>query len=183
VPAEPANWSAQPTLQPRFAWRGVAGATGYRLQVATTTAFTTRLVDAMTSDLTYTPPSPLPRGGQLHWRVQALAGDLEGAWSAMWVVKLPALPAPVALAPLGGVPTAPVIYTWTPVPDATSYRLQVSRTPTFSSGVMVVTTTTTSAGLASWQTLPAGQTIYWRVQARGVAGDGLWSLPQAFVAP
>lgn len=66
-----------------FSWRGVPGATGYRLQVASSPDFTGDVLDVDAGETTaLTLYGALPvRESELVWRVRADRADGEGAWS------------------------------------------------------------------------------------------------------
>ncbi len=118
-----------------------------------------------------------PAGQTFGWAVRAIntAGEYS-AWSPCRTFRT-ALKAPTLVDP----PSNPVTmletnrptFTWQPVDGATSYTIQVSRSPGFSS----ILTSGTASG-PSWSTpvtLPM-VTLYWRVRANSAAyGPGAWS--------
>jgi RHS repeat-associated protein len=57
--------------RPTLAWNAVATASSYRVQVSSTSGFTSLLVDATVSTLTYQPTIDLPEG-QVYWRAASL---------------------------------------------------------------------------------------------------------------
>lgn len=87
--------------------------------------------------------------------------------------------APTGLAPDGGasVPQNPVL-SWSAVPGAATYRVQVSTTNTFGSTVYTASTANTSA--TPTDQLPAGQ-LFWRVAAADSSSAvGPWSATATF---
>lgn len=116
-------------------WAPVAGATGYRVQVGRDSTWGTEPVlsqDAYNSE--YTVPILLPNATYV-WRVAALKGSVVGHWSsesgqahaeAEFTHGWRAAPTPHAVVtPFVGRPT----FSWTPVPDASGYELQVAAAP------------------------------------------------------
>ena len=78
--------------------------------------------------------------------------------------KQSAAPALTAPANAASISTWPV-FQWTPVDGAYAYHIQVATDPNFSNLVDNQTVDETSYTAAS--TYPAGQKLYWRVQAEG----------------
>ena len=119
----------------RLDWAPVAGATGYRVQLGRDGSWSADPVltqDVVSSELTL--PVTLPHGTYL-WRVAALKGSSLGHWSsesgqpqseAEFTRGWRDAPAPVA--PSGAFTTLPE-FSWSPVPFASAYEVQVSDTP------------------------------------------------------
>jgi hypothetical protein len=82
---------------------------------------------------------------------------------------------PTLISPPSGIGACPpVVLDWSDVPTATSYRLQISFNPTFSSLALDQTTD------SSKYTIPngifsGGTNYYWRVNASNQYGPSLWS--------
>ncbi len=76
----------------------------------------------------------------------------------------------------GGTPpdTTPT-FTWSAVPGATNYTLQVSKNDTFTQ--LVLHKTSTTASYTPTTTLPANLPLFWHVKANGTNGPSLWSSP------
>ena len=96
------------TRRPQLAWEPVAGATSYRLVVASDKADLNVgtdpsedgagvVIDQIVAGTTFTPSTPLSRDTTYYWEVMALGSDLEGPWSTDSF----ATPAPVGPASSG----------------------------------------------------------------------------------
>ncbi|MFB6279816.1 MAG: DNA-binding protein [Salinibacter sp.] len=97
----------------------------------------------------------------------------------------PTLPAPSPTRPVAGRPvdTEPPVFSWTPIPGATRYRVQVAGTEAFES-VRYDDMTERGAALPLGSALPDGATtIYWRVRAEAAEGRSVWSEPAHFAVP
>ena len=91
------------------------------------------------------------------------------------VWKMLVLAAPVLVSP-GNNSTTPnhkPAFKWNKVTGASSYTIQVSTSSTFKT--MLVNAKVTPLTYTPTINLPAGK-LYWRVQANGPSGGGLWSL-------
>jgi hypothetical protein len=172
--SSPANGSSTCDTTPTFSWSSVSGATSYRIQVSTSSAFSTLEINQTTSSTSYTPGSPLPAGTH-YWRVRASNTCGDGPWSSAWSVIIVALPsAPNLLSPDNGSSTSDdtPTFTWSSVSGATSYSIQVSTSSTFTT--LEINETTSDTSYTPGSPLPAG-THYWRVRASNTCGDGPWS--------
>ena len=149
-------------------------------------SFTTALGDITDSDLT--PPTvgfpSLARATTYYWRVRAwnAAGDYSG-WSLIYSFRVsyeqPLLSLPANGTSVGSIRPA---FTWTAVPGATSYKIQVSAYSTFSFNAINATVNGATLYAPSVNLL-AHKTYYWRVQALGPFGPGTWSATWSFVTP
>ena len=69
---------------------------------------------------------------------------------------------------------------------ATSYTIQISKSPAFvsskkkKSNTIILTATTISSNYTPVTNLPVGSTLYWRVVANGTNGPSLWSEVRSF---
>jgi hypothetical protein len=93
-------------------------------------------------------------------------------------------PAPEPIRPVAGAPVdgSAATFSWTDLPEATTYRLQIGSTPAFEDVICTV-----DAGRATqltvFEMLPEdGSMFYWRVRGRGSEGWLPWSEPQPFEA-
>jgi len=188
-------------------WRAVSGAESYVVELGTDETWSD---DAVWTDTTATTelalPAWLPDASYL-WRVAAVKGGVQGAWSQDgtftrgWRDR-PVLVAPASGAALPGRPT----FSWTPVPGASAYQLQVSTSSTFNGSSPleadptrdqaspVVDTCFTSRtsvtpftekvsarednpGACVFSVLGTGKTVYWRVRALDRYVDGSQEVP------
>jgi hypothetical protein len=188
LPARGSTASAMPL----FRWKPLLGAESYFVIVAKDPEFT-NIVDYAFTQL----PAYAPRTGfatesypdettAYYWVVlPATDGNGDG------VVTAPRFSAPAdfhkqsappaLLAPANGtVFDGPARFHWTPVVAARRYRLQVSRDPTFASGILedIVTDSTAHTSL---KTFDADVDLYWRVRADDENLHGLtWSATGGF---
>ena len=171
------------SLQPTLEWARVTGAVSYRVQVSVDPGFRNLHTDETRVATTSVALSRALSPDTVYWwRVCASTQERTGSWSDTDTFSTVA--ASIAVAPKAptlyspangatGMSTTPTL-TWNPVSGATSYRVQVSTDPSFS------TPHTDEAGLtASFLTttrLNAGTPYWWRVQAsNSKAGNGDWS--------
>lgn len=168
----------------RLGWSSAAGASGYRLQVATDPSFASgsvlRTVD--TYNRTWVPTSTLNTGSDertLWFRVAAFGSGLTsttlGTFSEPEPFDVPAQGTAALLSPgsaAGGTVTYPdpVVFRWTAVAGAQRYVLQYSSDPQFA-GATTVTKETTGTSFAPTAPLAretaggAQITWYWHVKA------------------
>jgi len=85
-------------------------------------------------------------------------------------------PAPALISPAIGATDVPMMPTfqWSPVPGASSYRLQADTDPLFTSPILSVSDLTTTTYHAT-TALPGGACVFWRVNAVNVCDAGDWS--------
>ncbi len=167
------------TGNPVFAWTMVSGAAKYRIQISSSSSFTSP-VAADTQNLRFAPPTELPLG-TLYWRVAALdsknvlgtyaTGTFDKAWGASPEPISPPISDPAD--PDGVVslafPTEPLLFTWKPLAGAQSYELVVDDADDF---IGATTYKTKNTAYVITEPRTVGQTFYW--QLRGVSG-GLYS--------
>ncbi len=125
----------------------------------------------------FTPTSDLASNTKFYWRVRAvnLAGEM-GNWSASRTFRT-ALTPPALLTPMDAstVSDTTPTFTWSAVPGATGYTLQVSKNDTFTQLVLNKTVTTNT--YTPTTALPTNLPLFWRVKANGTNGPSLWSSP------
>ena len=179
-------------------WAAMAGATGYVVQIGTDELWSDDPTMQLTTVATrLTVPTSLPHAGYV-WRVAAVGAGGQGRWSANGSFTRAWGSTPLPIAPSGaiasevGVPT----FSWTPVPTASEYQVQVSTTPFFDAPFRTQSgdatescfTTRTSitpfnsqgtarlpgggAGDCVFQLLLTGEQRYWRVRALDHVVDG-----------
>lgn len=188
-----------------FRWEPVLGATGYQLEISTSSTFAAGTDVALVKTVlpSWVPTAALggTDGQDLWWRVAAMSGTTVGTWSDAQDLWQDAMSAPVPLGP-GSSPSdaevqypAAVTFSWQPVAGATSYdvRYAPSSDTDFSTSAAVTlkATTASSAGptdtaaTLTYKLLPRtvdGQTISWHWQVRahfytgaGTSSVGPWS--------
>jgi putative cell wall-binding protein len=166
-------------VNPELQWGSVAGAAGYRVQVATSPAFSSLLYQADTAVTRHIPSADLDAGA-LHWRVAALSGGVPQAWAASSFVKSATLGMPTQTSPADGATTAypaATVLSWTAVASAGAYDLHITGSSTINDEPFRVPTTSFSAQLAD-------EPITWRVRAVSTNGRtvGPWSATRSVEA-
>ena len=178
VAAPPADPTSLTVQQPDDAtnilsWASVPGATKYEVQVDDDPSFASTYASVSTVNTSFVPPMNLAPG-TTYWRVRALTGSEPSGWAGSQFGKA-ALARPLTLAPANGAtlaqPTNPPLLSWSAVPGAIGYKVEVDDADDFV-GAMSFDTKTTSLvvdrplNAAPW---------FWRVSA--IKGTNLQSLP------
>jgi hypothetical protein len=176
----PANGVSGISTTPTFIWNVTPGAVNYHLQVASDANFQSLAIDEYgITGTQYVTPSGFLSGQQIYyWRVQASNTGGFGPYSSIWnfttMIAPPA--APILTSPPNnstGISRNPVL-TWNPVPNANSYRVQVSTSPLFTPLIVNAVTGSATQYTVS-TTLQYNTQYYWRVQATNAGGTGNWS--------
>ncbi len=147
-----------------YRWASVPGATGYVLEWSTDDFATFTAVSSGTNSATVTLTSSYPADAPAKWRVKAnLGGGFSTAYSAVRRVYTAPASAPTPTAPidLAYVAHDPFSYTWTAVPGATGYQLEIDGVPT--TYPSSTTSVAVPAGLAA--NIQATAPSTWRVRA------------------
>jgi len=177
---------------PLFTWRPVAGASSYFVLVARDANFTNIVDYAFTQLPVYAPRGTLgpttyaDEVTRYYWAVLPESGlngggtqgnPLAAALQSIYKQSTP--PQRIAPADGGGPIADQLVFQWSPVTGARTYRLQVSQDPSFANPVEDVTTDSTA--YSSNTTYPADTVLYWRVRANDENGIGLsWSTAGSF---
>lgn len=174
-----ANVPARQTL----AWLPVDGANAYELQLATSNSFSQLFVQREDIALTLSTITDMAPATTYYWRVRAVDGGTNGAWSTTRAFST-AAPTPAGSATLRYPADLQInaasaaAFVWTVVNEAATYALQLSPTPDFS--VLVLNVMGISDTTMSSSGLEPGQTYYWRIAAENAAGKGPWSEVRTF---
>jgi hypothetical protein len=181
-------------LTPMLSWTPVTGAAVYRVDVATDSQFNNIVFSDLTTDTAWAMRSPLPDNqvnGGYFWRV--VWGANADAQNPGYMVDETLVPAasftkqtqPTLGTAASGVVTAPPLFTWSDIPGAGQYQLQVSRDQQFADSS---TESMSVFGLGTWWNPAQGSpltsgTWYWRVRPQDAAGNSLTynTPPQSFV--
>ncbi len=122
-----------PTFTPTFKWTAIEGAEHYRLEYTSNeTCDYSEGVGIDTRMTSYTPTDTFPNDKQYCWHVRAESGTTVGEWSTTWRFQKqwylqPKLLTPTNLYETGLYPT----FSWTPVPGASSYFIQIASNQSF----------------------------------------------------
>ena len=142
---EPSDGSVQ-VFTPTFRWSAIEGAETYRLGYTSADnpancVFPGKEVSI--PQTTYTPIDTLPNDRWYCWHVRVESGPAIGGWSESWTFQKqwnlqPELLTPTNLYQTGLYP----LYTWTPVPGASRYKIEIANNPGFSQSLIAVTANT-----------------------------------------
>jgi len=172
----PANTATYVSLTPTVAWNAASGASTYRVQLSTSSGFTSLIVDDSSATGTTKQVSSLSMGTTYYWRVHAINNCGDSPWSTAWSFTTGSPPGtPTLSSPTNngtGEPLAAPLY-WNSVTGASTYTVQVSTSSSFSTLAFVDSTDTASSRTTS--TLNGVTTYYWRVNAKNAFGTGSWS--------
>ena len=175
----PADNAMNVAINTVLSWSPSAGATSYRLQVATDPAFGSITLDNYSIVVTSWQLGPLLNSTIYYWRVSAsnLAGSsaLSPTRSFATIAPATAPQAPVPNSPRDGQVNVPTSLTlnWNPSIGATSYQVQVSSTSNFTS--LFVDDPSLSNTSRQVRSLANSTIYYWRVRARNEGGTSSYS--------
>jgi hypothetical protein len=184
VPAltSPTNAALVVGPSPLFNWNNSTVSGGavfdhYQLQIASDAAFATPVNTVNVAGITNSQDAStvLPAGATYYWRVCAwnTAGDYS-AWSTVRSVRIKYDPPTLSLPESGDIDAAlKPTFSWVAVSGATSYTLQVSKSPSFVP--LTINRTVTAPIFTATINLSAGTTYYWRVRVNGPYGPSGWS--------
>ncbi len=180
----PADAAQDVSLNPVLSWTSANNAASYELHVSTSGTFTPLFVARSgISAPTYT-VGGLAANTTYFWRVRSANGGGTSAWTqarSFTTVRLDSTPAPPALsAPLNGstgISTNPLL-SWTAVPGAVSYRVQMDRTGNFTS--LSVDRSGITGPSVIIDGLTGDATYYWRVNATSAIGTSQFSAVYRF---
>ncbi len=180
----PANAATNIAVTVTLSWYPASGASTYQLQVATDTLFAGLVFNQSGLTSTSRQVGPLSYNTNYYWRVNATNASGTSYWSDRWrfTTLLPpsAPPAPTLQSPANfatGVSVSPVV-SWNTASTATSYRVQVSTSSSFSTVTQDYSGITITAKVLA--TLANNTTYYWRVNASNSAGTSAWSASWRF---
>jgi hypothetical protein len=166
---------------PRLDWREAAWADHYRVQMSTSSTFSSPLLDQNNVLVSgYQLTSPLAPNTTYFWHVQAINSiGQTSAWSSTWSFRTAILP-PSLRAPANAVllNNKRPAFTWYSVSGSTSYTLEVSSLSNFASKTINTSPTVTSYTPTS--DLAVNTKFYWRVKANGTNGPSLYSQVRTF---
>lgn len=163
----------------------MTGAHHYQLELSTASDLSTLAlsVDSVL-DTYYNLPDLIP-GTPYYWRVRAVTAEgAAGVWSPIWSfttqpIDLPPS-APALLSPADGATAVSITpaLSWTGVPGATAYRVQVGTDAELAQPLTY--TDTVSGTILDMPILQTATTYYWRVCGLNLAGQGPWSEIRSF---
>ncbi|MCC6397798.1 MAG: T9SS type A sorting domain-containing protein [Bacteroidetes bacterium] len=184
VLVSPADGATDQDLTVTYTWQTTAGATSYRLQVATDPGFASGIViDDSTITGTSKTAGGLAYGMRYYWRVNSKNVGGTSPYSSVWnfwtYESDPAVPKQIAPAQAATDVMPPVTVVWTRPAGATSFHLQVGTDSTFAGG-MVVNDPAVADTFKSVSGLQYLTSYYWRVNADAVGGTSPYSPVRRF---
>jgi len=178
---EPAD-NSEPAFTPTFRWTAARGTQYYRLQYSTDPTFNTSVTQVDTPNTTYTPVGTLPNDVNYYWRVRVYSGlSVAEEWSQTWSFIKKWYTQTVLLTPPNLYQyTRDPLCSWTPVPGASHYRIQVDDNVGFGSPAW---DDFTANPFHVRPDLDCGDSLlYWRVTPKDGSGyEGKPSLVSSFV--
>ncbi len=135
-----------PLGMPTLRWQAVSGATKYHIQISSSAGFASPIVDRDTFGISFIPDAAFA-DGVYYWRVRAWVGFGWEAYSDAWSFTKDWCAAgairPQLLSPINGEARAaflPQDFSWTAIPGAATYRLDISPDAAFSNIIYSATT-------------------------------------------
>lgn len=192
------DWNAAPTLLTPangasilfptnpllLSWTPVVGAVRYDVAIARDPKMTSLVsgVQTVTTAASYIPPTTLAQG-TYYWTVTPLDADKHaGATSVVrsftwgWPTQTQTSLQDLATAPEFFDP----LLSWTPVPGAAKYEIDVNFSQDFNTSSQVYSATTVATGFSPIKPFP-NNTYYWRVRPINAQGDdGVWTTGSSF---
>lgn len=160
-----------PTFTPTFRWTAVRGAQYYRLQYTSDptcnfgNASLTKTID--TRNTSYIPTESLPNDVNYCWRVRAHSGNAISDWSETWEFLKQWYIQAVPLTPVNNYQyTKWPFFSWTPVPGAAYYKIQIRGDNTFPSPIndgIITTNPYYTDPDFNWAPAGTPKIWYWRV--------------------
>jgi len=172
------NGATHPPLGvPALVWQPIQGATQYQVEVSTSAGFASLLVNRTTVATSFVPDIALA-DGDYFWRVKANVSNVWGPYSEIYAftkdwsnggVNVPQLLAPAHQATRSAFGQDD--FSWTNVPGAATYKLEITTDPAFS---QIVYSATTIKPQHTPTSRLANNSYYWRViplDAKGNLGQ------------
>lgn len=151
-----------PTFTPTFRWQAVRGAQQYILEYSTSSTFGAGTTRIYTSNTTFTPQSTLPNDINYYWHVGTKSGNSLSGWSPTWNFQKRWYLVPTLLTPTNNFPYVRFpFFSWTPVPGAARYRIQIDKDPDFANLYIDEYTSNPFYTPRIWDGIPGSR--YWRV--------------------
>jgi len=161
---------------PTFLWNAVNGATSYRIQISLDTSFINPVVDQSGITSSTVNAINLSANTKHFWRVNAANNAGTSDWSSVWnfttALNPPSPPALVSPNDNAIEISKDTTLVWNAVPDAASYRIQLSPDQTFASRIYDSSVTSVSINVYG---LASNVKYFWRVNATNVSGTSNWS--------
>jgi|GEM_PF-1429116 len=178
VLSAPVSGATDVAIAPALTWNPVSAATSYSVQLSTVSSFATTIVNQTGIPSTSYTASGLSNNSTYFWRVNATNANGAGNWSSPghFTTVAGTIPCPIVLWWPSNSATGVVInpsLTWSEVPEALSYAVQISIVSDFATTIIHQTGITTSSYEAN--ILANNTTYYWRVNVTNANGTSGWS--------
>jgi len=177
----PADSSTIPLLGQVFDWNESVGAISYRIQISNSPTFGTTVLNQVTGSASqYTVSSSIFTNNTIYyWRVNATNMSGTGGWSNVWrVVTMGSLPPPPSISYINnGGPVycdSNICINWSKVLTATSYRIQVSTSVSFTTTIINAVVNDTFYVIPP-NTLNQYTIYYYRIASINNNGQGSWT--------
>lgn len=170
-----------PLFTPTFQWTAIEGVEFYQLEYTSNEGCNFNLgVSIKTSQTYFTPSVMLSNGIRYCWRVRAESGPAIGDWSDTWHFQRTWNLQASLLTPTQRYQTNLYpLYSWTPVPGASRYLVQIANNPEFNPIFEEATTANTTYTPQEGYDLTAH--FWWRVKPiDGGGNNGVFSAPFEF---
>jgi alpha-tubulin suppressor-like RCC1 family protein len=185
----PDNGALSQPITPTLTWNTVNSALTYRVQVSTTVACSSTVIDDSTVTDTLKNISTLSYSTTYYWRVNAKDSSETSSWSAIWSFNtipdpFPVLGVPTLYSPTNGAtdqPTSGLQLIWISVTGAAVYHVQVSTSSSFTSITVEDSLLTSASTMISG--LSYNSTYYWRARAKNASSESPWSSLWSFTTP
>jgi hypothetical protein len=176
-------------------WKAVPFAARYHVQVSTDSLFVESIfydsdvLQVYGNDTQSVSPGELTNATKYFWRINAQNETSTSSYSVRSLFTTIVSPpsAPTLVSPVNGIVQQPTTttFTWNPVFNASSYRLQVSTDSTFSNLICNDSTVTTASKQLT--ILSANKQYFWRVNAKNIAATSgyspVWSIKTIVSTP
>jgi len=185
----PIDGEGQAPTNPEFAWNALDGASGYELQISTTSDFSQIIWDdpSLLFTSTFMTQVTLTNFTTYYWRIYGIVPGggkvLAGGSPSQFETQGGGFLTPTAFATLNppslqsNVSVSPM-FTWQASQGATSYTLQIDPAGTFSPPLIVQPNIQLNRATLGTP-LSSGTTYYWRVLATGQSGNTYSDIPPA----
>jgi len=178
----PSTGSTGISITPTLTWNASTGASTYRLQVATDSAFTKLIYDDSTLTAVSKQVSGPTNNAKFYWRVNAKNTKGTSSYSTIWsfTTIVAALQAPVLSSPANSATGQAVSLTlkWNSALTAATYHVQVATDAVFTG--LVVDDSTVTDTIKSVSGLINNTLYYWRVSAKNTGGTSSYSSVRSF---
>jgi hypothetical protein len=168
-----------PTQPLVFSWGKVRNASTYRVQIDDNSAFNSPAVYE-TSRNSFTPTEPQTARQLWYWRVQAaLTNGKSSSWAPYRTYTIQWADTPTLLTPENGSTVEDLHFSWSAIPGAASYQVQVSPNGDWANNLVLDSTSKVPHYYVPGVLNNAS--YFWRVRARDVGGNlGNWSTEWQF---